>query len=383
MPFTLATSTTTVPVQRAWGTVPRHCGWSFNVTLAGPLDLAAGTQVVLTLGDTAFAGYVVTGGPFAGADEYTYLIGAGVGGWTKAVAAKSYQGSGGAVSLLAVATALAAEAGEQLAGVVDAPLGDHWQRPAGPASLALSALFPLGAGGWRIDPSGIASPGVRPPAPVPVGTMVVVTGYVAAERRARIALQDDAISSVLPGAIVTAGNLASPIVVSEATIRASMDAVVVDVLGEGGIVEMLAALVQALTPAAMLAGPWTYAVVDDAGAGRPNLRALNAVAGLPPVLACAEVFGLPGVSAQLATGALVLVGFRDGSPTAPFVLGFLPGVTPATLALDAGSVTIGASAAAVNLGGATAPVIRVGDVITVGTQTGAVVLTGAPSRVKA
>jgi hypothetical protein len=175
-----------------------------------------------------------------------------------------------------------------------------------------------------------------------VGLDLAVEEYVAAKRWARIALPGDQVSALLPGAVVTAGNLTTPIVVRKTTLRASPGSVVVEVLGEGGLVELLVALVQALTPSRIFNGVWTYQVAEG-DAGRPNLRALATAPGLPAILACDKVPGVSGASMTLAAGALVLVGFRDGNPARPYIAGHLPGVLPASVVFDAqGTVSLGA-----------------------------------------
>lgn len=347
MPFLLNNS----PIQRAVLTMERLAVWEAIVTVAGVLDLADGAAVQLLLGDVTFNGHVVpgAGGTFEGGAESTYTLAGGTAGWSKVVPARGYNVASG-VLLASVAAQLAADAGELLdLGGLTTVLGDHWERPTCPASVALSALFPLAAGGWRIDPDGFARPGPRPPAPLPASVRLVVEDYRASERWARLSLPDDAISAVLPGAILTAGNLTTPLVVSTTTIRASLESVTVEVRGEGGLVELLVAIVQALTPSQTFNGLWTYQVADI-DTGRPNLRALANVAGLPPVLACDKVPGVPGWTSTLQAGALVLLGFRDGSPARPFVAHYLGGVLPAAVALavaPGGTIAAGGTGALV------------------------------------
>lgn len=345
MPFSLNGT----PLQKADLLVERAGVWEGKATTAGVLDLPVGSAVVLEIGDMsgpkAWKGYVVAGGTFPGASTSTYTLAGGAAGWSRVVSAKGYQVPTG-VSLAMVAAQLAAAAGEKidLAGQ-DKILGDHWTRPAGPASVALSALFPLETGGWRVDPDGFARPGARPPAPVPPSVRLLVEDQRRGDRWARLALPDDAVSAALPGAIITADNLAAPIVVATTEIHASSESVTVEVRGEGGTVELLVAIVQALTTQArVFNGVWTYQVAD-ADTGRPNLRALSTVPGLPATLACDKVPGLPGATSTLDPTALVLLGFRDGSPARPFVALYLPGVLPASVTLDAATLlTLGAGA---------------------------------------
>lgn len=330
MPFSLNGS----PIQSATLNMERLAVWRGRASVAGTLDIAEGAAIVLTLGDTDFHGYVVAGGTFPGASESTYEIAGGAAGWSRPVIERGYQIPAG-VPLTTAAAQLATDAGEQLdLSGVGGILGDHWTRPAGPASVALSALFPLTSGGWRVDPDGVARPGARPPAPAPASVRLVVQDQNRAARWALLGLPDDAVSAVLPGAIITAENLATPIVVATTTIHASSSSVTVEVTGEGGIVEMLVAIVQALTPSRVFGGTFTYQVAD-VDTGRPNLNAVDKIPGLPATLAADKVPGVPGVTSTLAAGAQVMLSFRDGNPARPYVVSYLPGVLPASVVHDA------------------------------------------------
>jgi hypothetical protein len=342
------------PLQLARATIPQHGVWEGFVTTTGALVLSKGSAVTLTLGDLALSGYVVDGGPFPGAAESTYSIAGGAAGWTAKVQAKGHQvpqsvslPGGGGVKLVDVVAALAADARERFDLTQIPPtatLGDHWQRPEGIASAALSTIFPLASGGWRVDPDGMARPGVRPPAPLPRDLELVVEDADPGRRWARVSVRDDRLSALLPGAVVVAPNLAGPIVVGELTIRGEADSITAEVLGVGGMVEMLVALVLAIVPPPALAGEYRYQVAD-ADMGAPNLTAL--VSSCPPTLSCAKVYGLPGVTATLAPGSVVLVSFQDGNPARPCVTGYVSG-TPVALTLDA-ATTITAGAGGVPL----------------------------------
>jgi hypothetical protein len=336
------------PLQRARVTVPRHGVWEGTCATAGVLDLAVGSAVSLVLGDLTMAGYVVAGGTFAGATESTYTLAGGAAGWTSSIPAWSLSSPTG-VRLIDVAQRLAADAGEQfdLSSISSLTiLGDHWQRPAGVASAALSQLFPLASGGWRVDPDGVTRVGPRPPAALPADLLFAVEDSPRDRRWARIGISDDRVSAFLPGTIITtasAPNISAPIVVGDLTIRADVDRVVVEVLGEGGLVEMIAALVQAFIPPPMLLGEYRYQVDSDSGAA--NLRAVSNAAGLPTVLACAKVFGVPGVTATLAAGATVRVRFADGNAARPEVVGFESSPAPTILGVaGATSTTLGGAA---------------------------------------
>jgi hypothetical protein len=192
----------------------------------------------------------------------------------------------------------------------------------------------------------MARPGVRPPTPLPRDLELVVEDADPARRLARVSVKDDRLSALLPGAVLVAPNLAGPIVVGEVAFRGTADAIWAEVLGVGGMVEMLAALVLAIVPPAPLAGEYRYQVAD-ADMGAPNLTAL--VHGCPPALSCAKVYGLPGVTAALSPGSVVLVSFQDGNPARPCVSGYVSG-TPISASLSASSA-LDLEAPAIKLGG--------------------------------
>lgn len=352
MPFTLQG----VALQRARITVPRHQVWEGEVAAVGELDIAVGSAVSLVLGDLTLSGYVVAGGTFPGASESTYTLAGGAAGWTKAVQARPYSVPGG-VRLADVVAQLATDAGElfDLTQIsASAQVGAHWQRQAGPASVALSELFPLDTGGWRIDPDGYARPGPRPPAPLPPdmvgGRDFVVEDAPRGKRWARLSIGTDRVSPFLPGAIVTAPTLGAPIVVGELTIRAAMDSVTVEVLGEAGMLEMFAGLVQAVAPRPALSGLYRYQV-SGTDPGAPTLTPVDAKLGLPPVLACSKVYGLPGVTATLALGTVAVVAFLDGSPSLPVAVAYLSG-QPSSVTIDASNlISLGVGGGPLTLSG--------------------------------
>lgn len=81
-------------------------------------------------------------------------------------------------------------------------------------------------------------------------------------------------------------------------------------------------------------GVYLYQVAEEKGVStstkRPDLRAVNKVPGLPNLLVCDKVHGLAGAHEELAFGAKVLVGFIDGDPSQPTIMGFLSSVPVAT-----------------------------------------------------
>lgn len=142
-------------------------------------------------------------------------------------------------------------------------------------------------------------------------------------------------------------------------------------------------------------GAYAYQVVGEID-NQVQLLPLSRTQGRTGELLLDKTYGVPGVTSVLQPGAIVFVTWRDGDPGAPTVVGYLPGVLPLTLNFNAlqrvtidatDEVRIGANASEVNLGAASAVVIREGDNVTVGSGAGAVsgpiVITGSKSKVKA
>ena len=92
-------------------------------------------------------------------------------------------------------------------------------------------------------------------------------------------------------------------------------------------------------------GFYRYRVVGGSGVGvrgsRPDLEAVSTVPGLPDILACDKVSGMPGLSHRLSKSTdnltiaeEVLVGFEGGNPTRPFVAFYLGRAQELEVALD-------------------------------------------------
>lgn len=98
---------------------------------------------------------------------------------------------------------------------------------------------------------------------------------------------------------------------------------------------------------------------------------------------------LAGSSCVVPAGTLAHVVFVNADPSKPRCVGFdLPSL-PTTATIDGGTVAIGPNATAINMASAVAAVVRYGDKVTVGTQTGPIAFVAAlppfdvPSKVQA
>jgi hypothetical protein len=110
--------------------------------------------------------------------------------------------------------------------------------------------------------------------------------------------------------------------------------------------ELFDRLVAHLTRKTLFYGFYPYQVTIEAN-GRPSLRVLDAIDGLPGQLYLDKAHGIQGVSSALPPDALVLVGFQRGDAARPYVAFYLPGPLPLAVQLDAqNTITLGTDAAA-------------------------------------
>jgi len=328
-----------------WG-VPMADVWMLDAPKVIP-----GARVVLTLGDLAIVGTLLPGGTFGGTADYTVVGGAG--GWHLPVPSRSYSDSA-AVKFPQVVTDLVRAAGEDRDGApvlgASISLGVTWTRPATLARDALDAIspHPPGApnmgGQWWVARDGVTHIGPRvATACAPVAMSIM--SYDPAMKRATVALADDTIAQLYPGATVTApwedNAPASTLLVGSMTVRAEPGGIEVDLFGEKGSAELLADLVAALTAYTRWHAAYPMQVTSTTGA-MVNVDPLNALAAaLPGLPGIPQWFGVPGVTATLAKGAPVGVSFLGGSPGGAAVTSYGPGVLPSGLAINATALSLG------------------------------------------
>lgn len=335
------------PLQAATVRIPRFGVWTAKVATVDALELVDGARVTITVGDLALVGTKIDGGTYGGESSFT-IVG-GTGAWSAVVPKKAHRSDGG-ITVAEVAADLdtdaSAAAGVAPIGIVlesgvERPLGYAWERR---AAVAADALTQLMGDAWWIAPDGSTHLGARPTRNIAPATLRVL-GYDPAIRLATVALEDDAVAQLLPGARLTSSDLPDVLEVGATTIRVEGGAVEVDLLGERPPSEMLSGFLALLRQQARLSAPQLYTVTSNAS-GRTSARAAGpAAAGLPDLDGIDGAFGLPGARATLAGGELVGVVLLDGSPGAPRVALYLPGTLPLSVGLDAPSIELGAAGA--------------------------------------
>lgn len=335
MPWTLNGAS----IQTATVRLPRFGVWSATVAVAGPLVLAEGALVTLVVGDLTLVGTVASGGTYA--EQATYQIVGGAGRWSSTVPQHTHRNSDG-VTVAEVAADLCAAARERSVVVepgAERPLGYAWPRRAG---LASDALADLAGDAWWVAPDGATHIGQRP-AKTAQPADVRLLSYEAALRRATVAVTDDALAQLAPGVSLILPGLPAPLLLGGVTIRVEADSIEVDLVGERPVSELLSAILTARRAAST---PQLYEVTEEAQGLTSARPAGPSAAVLPDEVYIAHAPGVPGLTTQLQAGAGVLVVFLDGSTGAPRIVGYLPGVLPVKVALDATDE--------IRLGGATA-----------------------------
>ena len=374
-------------VQSARVHVPHGGAWVADCVLD---DVAAAVgAVTLTLGGLELRGTVEPENTGAFALGQRVRVVGGAGAWGRAVPAKGYHNDAG-VKAAQVASDVAREVGETLdvSGYGATRVGPDFARVAGPASRVLEQLGVP----WWVDLAGVTHVGSRPA--VEVVAPYEVLDFDPSQRVATLGV-DDA-SAVGIGAIVR-DKLAAPLVVRDLEIDAGasslrLTAWLADPDAElygPRLVRALRALVRDALPRLAYLAPRRYRIVEQIGE-RLTLQAVRAAAGVPDLLMVPVSPGVAGTRAEHTPGAVCVVQFLDGDPSAPMVTHFEAadgnGWLPVGLTLDAtGAVKVGPSADLVELAGGDVTdisggagrVVRYGDPIVFGAPGPGVVSAGA------
>lgn len=353
------------PIDNATLRVPRYGVPSARVSMVDSgTGLAVGSVVTLNLGDVSMLGVVLEGGDFGNAEVWTVVAGAGA--WSSKVAGRAYHEAAG-VSLARAVADLGTEIGEvRINGTLfpplalaDRSLGLAWTRPAGLASEALDAATrPAGApagtpGQWWVGMDGITRCGARQARPYTAPPTLTIDSYDPSTRAATIHVADDALAALLPGCALTATGLPDVLTIGSVVVRVTPGSIEVEALGEKGSAELFADLLASLAAPDRFARLTPMVVAEVQGLG----TSVNPIAGDPrslpipgsPLLS--QIPGVPGCTATLAVGAVVLVAWPGADPSSPTIVAYDPGILPAALAFAA-STSIALNADAVSLGGA-------------------------------
>jgi hypothetical protein len=293
-------------------------------------------RVTLTIGSLTLIGAVdaKTAGDF-GLQRKVRVVG-GAGGWGSSVPPKSYANDAG-LKARNVAEDAARDVGESLASFVPVAerVGRAYVRQAGPASRALEDV--IGDVAWWVDYDGLTYVGPRPATAVDAKAYTVLA-YDPRDRIATLAVDDP--GAVRIGSTITE-RLDGPHTVRSLELRVTSSELRIVAwcggheAGYGQLASLLRRIADKSTDRRVY-GTYRYRVVRQL-AERVELQAVRSAAGLPDLLPVSMWPGAPGVYAELAPGAEVLVQFVEGDRTLPIITHFAgkgdAGFVPVSLVL--------------------------------------------------
>lgn len=324
---------------------PAVGAWWADVALDVEATLSGVVELVLA--DLSLVGKVVSGGPSQGASRYRIAGGAG---WAREGAAKAY-GNDAGVKLRTVLEDAASEAGETLdldTVPAGSAVGLAFVRPEGPLARVLELVAPRG---WHVGEDGVTRLGLRTGAEIAVPATRTAVDLA----RGTVELATESIASLLPGVVVD-GIEAVDVHHELGGSRLRTTLWGTGVSTESRRLAAQRRLLSLLLPDYRFRGVHEFRVVSQEGE-RLNLHPVRTSSGMPSLRRVRVRPGIPGASAQVTLGALVLVTFIDGSPTRPAVVALEDAdgaaFQPIELNLDATT--------AINLAGDTRGVARVGD----------------------
>lgn len=344
--------------------------WHAEVTCEDDAKgLTVGALVTLKAGALTLRGTLVSAGTF-GLQLRGRVVG-GAGGWGRPLTAQHYHNDAG-VKARAVADDAARSVGETIGVFVPAAerIGPDYVRQIRSASGALEDV--LGGVAWWVDYEGLTNAGPRAAVAVDASKYEVLA-FDPKERIVTLGVDD-------PGAVqigsILSERLDGPQTVRELELRITPEEMRVMAWCGGGdpLPGRLAGLVRTVVERVTdgrLWGRYRYRVLRMAGA-RVELQAVHRAEGLPDIIPVSLWPGVPGIHAELAPSAEVLVEFLDGRRNEPIVTGFVgpggPGFAPVRL----------------TLGGETGSgVARIGDTVDVllppAVFNGTIVIGGTPS----
>lgn len=175
--------------------------WTATVEPTDDATLADGQAVDVQLGTLTLRGTVIRGGADP-AGSGVFVVG-GRGGWRRVVPRRQYRAAGG-VRLSDVLRDLATETGEDArldASLASVVLGAAWTRPECQGAAALAALgYP-----WRVMPDGGTLVGPLPE--FASSAIVSLRKWWPDTGAAVVELPDDDIAGIVPGAVVSLGDV--------------------------------------------------------------------------------------------------------------------------------------------------------------------------------
>ncbi len=339
--------------------VPWTGVWMMRVEMLEDVKLSG--SVTVAIGDSNWTGEA-QGGRWSG--RAGYIIRGGAAGWRKKLKRKGYHNDAG-VQRSTVAQDAASEAGERIS--IDASANgamgpDYAREPNAAASRVLDALWPETP--WWVDETGLTKVGPRQT--TDVTNDVELLDYSQSTETAWLRAED--VTKVLPGCYVTDTDRSpdGPITIRDASITIDAErgfrceAYCGTERRHTVLVDSLRRL--AADPVKMYRGIYRYRVVGMRG-DRISVQSLKNGPWLPDLEPVGQMAGVAGASSQLTPGAIVYLGFADGDPSYPIVVGYTrvdeSNHKPVSTKIDVTTqLELGASATKVKLAGGSQPCSR-------------------------
>lgn len=317
-------------------TIPAWGASYVDVSLDGETALSG--AVTLSMADLSWQGTVLSGGPAQGRSYFRAVAGAA--GWGKTLSRRSYANDAG-VKLLKILSDAAGEVGETFdPSTIDpsASVGPYFVRP---ADLACRLLEQLAPNAWYVGEDGKTRLGSRPATTLPAPATATSQVDLA---RGTVTLASDSIAGILPG--LSVGGLVAVDVEHSADAKEGLRSKIWGAQG-AGLSRRLAALraiAAQMDPDRNFRAVWEYRIVTQ-DVERLNLQAVRVSTGMPDLQRVIVRPGVPGVKANYALGATVLVGFVNADPSRPVVLAFTDaesgGFVPTLTMLAGGGAAVG------------------------------------------
>lgn len=301
-----------LPIQRAEIEIPYRRIWTARLTFTDREGPATGEPAEIMLGDLRLVGTVIEAGSFGGVA--TARVVAGRGGWRRTPEPLSFQNDAN-LNSLDIAQALASSVGETVVGT-GVTLGAHWS-----FDTTVSAACNMDRlGAWYVREDGVTVLGLREDG---AEVKSVVEDFDPARERATIPVEETALVSYLPGAIVVSESLADALPIRHVRILLTADRIYVEASSREQAVDRLA---EHVTKRLRFLGTYTYRIIEQIGE-RLQLQSVDTIDGLPDQLLVDKAHGIPGVLSDCTESGEVLIAFADGNAGRPRVVGFLGGAT--------------------------------------------------------
>jgi hypothetical protein len=297
------------PVTECIVAIPSWGVWWVEVELAAAVTLSGSVDFVIS--DLELSGTIVSGGVWQGRSRY--MVAAGAGGWGSEIPADSESNDAG-VKRATVFRKAATACGETFDETsTSGTIGVQYARQGGVASRTLSILSPRA---WYVDNAGVTKAGQRLLATY--NGPATRLNYDAAQDRLDLAANE--LTTLLPGTTVDSVTAVDVVhTLRKGELRTTL-------WGDGkrdtsALPEAFRKVIEGLDPMRDFRAQWEYRIVSQSGE-RLNLQIVRASTGMPDLQRVRVRPGVPGMTAEYAIGARVVVAFVDADPVRPAVVSF-------------------------------------------------------------